>query len=352
MAFWKIIFKTKSLFLFSLVLLPNVFSQGLKLSLIINNYNYAAYLEEAIDSALAQSRLPDEIIVIDDGSQDASQSILKNKYQNNPCIKLIFQDNQGQAAALNKAYSYTTGDIIAFLDSDDCIEPGYIEKLLTVFEAYPHVTSTLCNCQHFGDETLIENPYPHEGDRGYQCILVSACWPKGAKTSCLAYRKKTLEAIFPLPYELLLPIKTAADAPLVIGAALFGSHCYYIETPFVRYRIHSSNDSKQRGPSSPLSLSFEGAFYKSLGYYLEKSYMPEGLGELAILEFLTNPNPTAWEYFVYRKVISKDYTLPRIAKRHYVNQLKEAYKEKTGQPPPLFIWEARKVPMPKWLSGT
>jgi glycosyltransferase involved in cell wall biosynthesis len=88
----------------------------MKVSVIIPVYNLRAYVGEAIDSVLAQTRLADEIIVVDDGSTDGVGEVL-DRYGANLCV--IRQENRGPATALNTGLAVTTGDTIAFLDADD-----------------------------------------------------------------------------------------------------------------------------------------------------------------------------------------------------------------------------------------
>jgi glycosyltransferase involved in cell wall biosynthesis len=87
-----------------------------KVSVIIPVYNGRAYIAEAIDSVLAQTRPADEVIVVDDGSTDGVGEVL-DRYGAN--LRVVRQGNRGPAAALNTGLAVTTGDTIAFLDADD-----------------------------------------------------------------------------------------------------------------------------------------------------------------------------------------------------------------------------------------
>jgi hypothetical protein len=168
----------------------------------------------------------------------------------------------------------------------------------------------------------------------------------------MAYRRSSLDCVFPLPVDLLHPLKTYGDIPLIIGGALMGGRTYYIAEPFLQYRIHKSNDSKSNTLDSPLNISIEGLFEKCLSYYLEKSYMPKSLGGLAVLEFNAHPSPSSFEYLAYRKVLSRDSTLAPILKRSLIAELDKLYEKKTGLPPPDFIWGAKRAEYPLWLSGS
>ena len=86
------------------------------ISVIIPTYNYARFLAEAIDSALGQSYAPLEIIVVDDGSTDATSEVLA-AYGDR--IRVLRQKNQGVAMARNAGIAAARGDYLAFLDSDD-----------------------------------------------------------------------------------------------------------------------------------------------------------------------------------------------------------------------------------------
>lgn len=103
-------------------------------SVIISTYNRADRLPKAIDSLLRQTRVPDEIIVVDDGSTDNTPEVLA---QYGPPVTKIRQDNQGPAAGRNTGLRAATGDLIAFLDSDDVLTTGSIEKRALLLESDP-----------------------------------------------------------------------------------------------------------------------------------------------------------------------------------------------------------------------
>lgn len=84
-------------------------------SAIIPAFNAAAFIADAIESVLTQSRPPEEIIVVDDGSSDETGTIA-GKY---PQVTLVRQDNAGQGAARNRGAEQARGELLAFLDADD-----------------------------------------------------------------------------------------------------------------------------------------------------------------------------------------------------------------------------------------
>jgi glycosyltransferase involved in cell wall biosynthesis len=103
-----------------------------KVSVIIPNFNYARYVAGAVESVLTQTYSDIEVIVVDDGSTDASRDILMNYGDS---IKTIFQRNQGVSAARNNGVAASNGEFVAFLDADDEWLPKKLEKQVAMFRA-------------------------------------------------------------------------------------------------------------------------------------------------------------------------------------------------------------------------
>jgi Glycosyltransferases involved in cell wall biogenesis len=114
------------------------------ISVIIPTYNYGRFLREAIDSALAQSYTPLEIIVVDDGSIDDTPQILA-EYGDR--IRAIRQDNQGVGAARNTGIAAARGEYLAFLDSDDLWHPRKLAAQIARFEADPSLGLVHCGAE-------------------------------------------------------------------------------------------------------------------------------------------------------------------------------------------------------------
>ncbi len=102
-------------------------------SVIIPTYNRAKTLPRAIKSALSQSYKNIEVIIVDDGSTDNTEEIVKN-YQDSRIVFLKHITNEGCAAALNTGISNVKGEYVAFLDSDDEWLPTKIEKQMVKFK--------------------------------------------------------------------------------------------------------------------------------------------------------------------------------------------------------------------------
>jgi glycosyltransferase involved in cell wall biosynthesis len=111
-------------------------SRQLSVTVIIPTFNRATLLPLAIDSVLSQSRVPEEIIVVDDGSTDDTPRLLAR--YNSP-VKVITQPNSGRSIARNRGLRAATGDLIAFLDSDDLLPATSIARRAEILEQRPDI---------------------------------------------------------------------------------------------------------------------------------------------------------------------------------------------------------------------
>src|SRR6476659_4964935 len=102
------------------------------ITVCVINFNYARYVEAAIDSALSQRDVEVEVVVVDDGSTDDSLDVIA-RYGDD--VTLVLKENGGQASAMNAALGACTSDIILFLDADDELRP---ETCRHVIDACAH----------------------------------------------------------------------------------------------------------------------------------------------------------------------------------------------------------------------
>jgi CDP-glycerol glycerophosphotransferase len=101
-----------------------------RISVVVPIYNVQAYLAECLDSLLAQGVRDFEAILVDDGSTDASGEIAGRYATSDARFRLVRQDNAGLGNARNTAVTLARGDFLFFLDSDDKLPPGALERLL------------------------------------------------------------------------------------------------------------------------------------------------------------------------------------------------------------------------------
>ena len=101
-----------------------------KVSIIIPVYGVELFLERAVDSALGQTLAEKEIILVDDGSPDACPEICERYAREHPgLVRVLHQENQGLGMARNAGARLARGEYIAFMDSDDTIEPEMLSAL-------------------------------------------------------------------------------------------------------------------------------------------------------------------------------------------------------------------------------
>jgi glycosyltransferase involved in cell wall biosynthesis len=118
----------------------------MRTSVAIAAYNAEAYVAEAIDSVLSQSRPPEEVIVIDDGSNDRTRAILEGFGSRIVCLS---QPNRGQAAALNRVVATATGDLLGFCDADDLWTPRKLELQIALIEKFEEIDAVFGQVRQF-----------------------------------------------------------------------------------------------------------------------------------------------------------------------------------------------------------
>ncbi|MCA8996649.1 MAG: glycosyltransferase family 2 protein [Planctomycetaceae bacterium] len=106
-----------------------------RVSIVLPTYNRALFLGEAIQSALNQTWMDLEVLVVDDGSTDATRDLVNELVEQDDRVKYLFQENAGVSAARNRALEAASGNFIAFLDSDDVWQPWKLELQLQLFQA-------------------------------------------------------------------------------------------------------------------------------------------------------------------------------------------------------------------------
>jgi glycosyltransferase involved in cell wall biosynthesis len=121
-----------------------------KVSVIIPTYNCAQYITEAIESVLNQTYKDFEIIVVDDGSTDNTNEILRS-YIEKKKIRYFYQENSGVSSARNMGVRVSQGEYISFLDSDDFWEVNHLQQLLNAMWKYPTCSVAFSAIEIFGD---------------------------------------------------------------------------------------------------------------------------------------------------------------------------------------------------------
>lgn len=206
-------------------------------SVIINNYNYAQFVGQAIDSALNQNYSNLEVLVVDDGSTDNSRDVIS---QYDVCIQAIFQANGKQAKALNTGFAACKGEIVLFLDADDYLLNDAVEKIVTAFQeeiGKVHFRLKVVD----GENEPLGYSIPSVG----MTLSCGEVWRRLLQTSSYvsapmsgnAYRRDTLIPVFPIPDD----YKTTADDYLMISTPFYANKLAGIDEAIGAYRVHDSN---------------------------------------------------------------------------------------------------------------
>lgn len=155
--------------------------QLLKVSVVMPSYNSAAYVRDAISSVLGQTYQNWELIIVDDASTDNSVDVIRPYTDTDPRIRLhINEKNAGAAATRNKCTELATGDIIAFLDSDDLWLKEKLEKQVAVYQSDPSATFVFT---HYGCMNKDGEPFGKE--IGTLPLLTYTDLLKGCSIGCL-----------------------------------------------------------------------------------------------------------------------------------------------------------------------
>jgi glycosyltransferase involved in cell wall biosynthesis len=116
-------------------------------SILIPCFNYGRFLPDAIESALEQTHVPLEVIVIDDGSTDDSYEVASRFV---PGVEVLTQPNMGLVAVLNRGLQKATGEYFVILSADDSLRPSYVETLLTALLRQPGAAYAYSAMEYFG----------------------------------------------------------------------------------------------------------------------------------------------------------------------------------------------------------
>ena len=290
----------------------------IKTTCLINNFNYADFIIEAVESALGQTVQFDEVIVVDDASTDNSVEILQERYAQNSQVKLVIKEkNEGQLSSFNLGYLASSGEIICFLDSDDKYQPNYLESILKIYNLYPECDFLFCGYEKFKlDSSSSNNISQHQDridicqyvrNRGCSAILTLHTQRFiGSPTSTLSMRRKIADKILPFPY--LEDWRIRADDCLIYGASLVGAVKFTLSLKLVQYRIHTRNnhanktkeDSKERKEilanyQRKLALNRLFNSFAQKMNYLDKSELTSFIP----FEFKTIPQPESKDFRKY-----------------------------------------------------
>jgi glycosyltransferase involved in cell wall biosynthesis len=203
-------------------------------SCIIPVFNGERYLEETLQSVLAQTHRPLQIIVADDGSTDRSAELARDF---DPAVICLHQPNAGHAAARNLGLTAATGHYVAFLDADDLWHPEKLARQLQRFAANPQLGVAFTHLENFWspDADLASKP----GEDAFRPV------PGYTSVSMLARRE-----LFTTVGLLDVSLQHGNDRDWFCRAAERGVALEMMPDVLVRRRLHATNRSGALGGNS------------------------------------------------------------------------------------------------------
>lgn len=204
----------------------------MKISVLINNYNYGRFLAACIDSVLAQDYPDFEIIVVDDGSTDNSRDVIASYGTR---ILAVLKENGGQASSFNAGFAASSGEIVCLLDADDTFLPRKLPITASLYHShkadwvFDHVTT---------DENATIGTQISTTEIDKRESLRQGGFPSlPVPTSGLTFHRRILADILPMPTANDVVL---SDNYLKFAAAYLGKGLI-VETPLTFQRIHGAN---------------------------------------------------------------------------------------------------------------
>ncbi|MEO8504157.1 MAG: glycosyltransferase family A protein [Acidobacteriota bacterium] len=214
-------------------------------SAVIPVFNGARFLRSAVESVLAQSAPPGELIVVDDGSTDDSLAQLQDLPRSGIPLRVLRQANSGQSAARNHAAREAVGEHLAFLDQDDAWHPMYLELMVAHLAANPRVGWV------YSDFDEID----YDGGLVTRAFLRAhgVAHPKHSLFDCVANDLMVLPSASVLRRAAFTDVggfderlSGYEDDDIFVRFFRRGWEQVFVDRPLVRFRIHDSGSSASR----------------------------------------------------------------------------------------------------------
>ncbi|WP_262493778.1 glycosyltransferase family 2 protein [Fibrella aestuarina] len=217
------------------------------LSVALCTYNGMRYLPEQLASIIAQTRLPDELVLVDDCSTDDTVAYLQHWAATAPFPVHIYpnEQNLGSTKSFERAVTHCTGDIVVLSDQDDVWRADRLQKTADWFAAHPAMDAV------FSDADLIDDDSRQTGHRIWEVVQFTPeaqqQWQAGkgyellfsgyvVTGATMAIRRSALASLLPFPTHVQYLIH---DAWMSLVLALKG-RIGFINEPLIQYRQHSS----------------------------------------------------------------------------------------------------------------
>jgi glycosyltransferase involved in cell wall biosynthesis len=201
------------------------------ISCIVPVFNGERYLAETLDSILAQTYRPIEVIAVDDGSTDGTGQVIAGYGDRVRCLR---QANAGPTAARNFGLTAATGALVAFVDSDDLWHPEKLERQVARFLARPDLDVCVSHVRNFWVEEIREEAARFERDR------LGTPMPGYCNPTLLAKR-----ALFERVGQFDPELDRRSQADWFIRARAHGANIELLPDVLVYRRVHRMNLSRR-----------------------------------------------------------------------------------------------------------
>jgi glycosyltransferase involved in cell wall biosynthesis len=299
-------------------------------SVVVTNYNYEDYLEEAVLSALEQTHGDLEVILVDDGSTDNSREVIDKLSGAFANVIPHYKPNGGQLSAFNAGVQLARGEVLFFLDADDRYCPDYIEKALAVYGEHPDCDFLFCAYEAFGTVAKkVLKPYPDRvTDLGYTGLVTycSRIW-LGGPTSTISLRRSCAGQFFPIPYEDDWRIR--ADDCLVWLASLYNGRKYFLNEPLVAYRTHGNNNffGKARDDQERYLYAHKRAkLFANAAEHMKQYHYLSGKELCVMLHWEAATGRKVELLDAYRQAFRQNYSIPRLYRWRHCRKVKRIIK--------------------------
>jgi glycosyltransferase involved in cell wall biosynthesis len=284
----------------------------MKFSVLINNHNYARYVGEAVESVLAQTCPPVEIIVVDDGSTDDSLQVLEKNFGANPRVRVIANVNRGQTAAIAAGVDVAQGEILCLLDADDRYKPDYLATLEAHYTSHLTTDLTFCRYEPLGPSSQVGNNSiwlqpGRDYDYGHTALLT--CFSKhdwiGNFTSTISLRIRLARSLDLQDVARRFYRSNQADFSILVGASLLGARKYYVHRELTEYRRHVGNHMRRYANNESARYARRFNDLIILNYFKTRASIGAPLGAKLAEELRTIPDPLPEHLQAYRTIESK-----------------------------------------------
>lgn len=216
-----------------------------KVSIVIPVYNSEKTVGEALDSVLAQVYADYEVIVVNDGSTDDSEAVIRRYVTGGKAdIICVTQKNKGAAAARNAGIRIAKGELIAFLDADDLWDNDKLKTAVETLDAHPEVMLVFSDMRHSVDGKMVHASYLHE--RGYRHIASGQIYDNLLKENFIFTPTAVMrKSVFTKTGDFDESLKIAEDYDLWLRIAL-RFEILFIDRPLVTRRRIGSNITQDK----------------------------------------------------------------------------------------------------------